>query len=145
MAGPHRISGNVDAWCGRCKLMLTHTVETLEAGEPGRVHCNTCKSQHAFKPYRPGESPRQVKERVRDEDRGPRAPQPGKARASDYDNLMKGRDTSNARKYSPKEKYAPGELISHPTFGIGIATALKDQTKVECVFPEGPKVLVHGR
>jgi hypothetical protein len=145
MAGPFKIAGTVESWCGRCKLMLHHTIETLEAGTPGRVHCNTCHSQHAFKPYRPGEAPREVKRREREEERGPRAPQPGHAKASHYDELLRARDRSKAVAYSPKVRLAPGDLVEHPVFGLGVTTALKDSTKVEILFPEGPKVLMHGR
>jgi hypothetical protein len=145
MAGPFKIAGTVESWCGRCKLMLHHTIETLESGTPGRVHCNTCHSQHAYKPYLPGESPREVKKRERDDERGPRAPQPGQAKASHYDQLLVGRDTSKATPYSPRQKFAAGDVVLHPTFGIGVTTALKDGTKVEILFPDGPKVLIHGR
>jgi hypothetical protein len=145
MAGPFKIAGTVESWCGRCKLMLHHTIETLDAGAPGRVHCNTCHSQHAYKPYAPGESPRDVKKRERDDERGPRAPQPGHAKASHYDQLLSGRDTSKAAPYSPKAKFAPGDVVQHTKFGIGVTTAIKDGSKVEILFPEGPKVLIHGR
>ncbi len=58
---------------------------------------------------------------------------------------MRGRDASLAAPYSPKKKYVAGDLVAHPTFGTGVATALKDGTKIEILFPEGPKVLIHGR
>jgi hypothetical protein len=35
--------------------------------------------------------------------------------------------------------------MQHPSFGFGVATAVKDVTKVEVLFETGPKVLVHGR
>ena len=125
--------------------MLTHTIETIGGTQPTRVHCNTCASQHAYKPYLPGESPRLVKARERAEENGPRAPQPGKARASHYDELMKGRIVDEAKAYTPKVKFDPGDVVNHPTFGVGIATALKDSTKIEVLFVDGPKVLIHGR
>jgi hypothetical protein len=145
MNATFKIAGTVDSWCGRCKLLLVHTIETLEGTKPNRVHCNTCGSQHAYKPYLPGEAPRQVRARERAEEDGPRAPQPGKVKASHYDELMKGRDTSKATAYSPKSKYTAGDLVTHPNFGLGVAIALKDSTKIEILFAEGPKVLIHGR
>ena len=50
-----------------------------------------------------------------------------------------------AKKYSPKDTFKPGDLVQHPSFGLGVATALKDATKIEVLFEEGAKVLVHGR
>ncbi len=144
MAGPFKIAGSADSWCGRCKLMLTHTIETMEGTTPARVHCNTCGSQHSYKPYLPGEAPRQVKARERAAESG-RPPPATKAKPSDYDTLMRNRDASGARTYSPKLTFAVGDVVKHPTFGLGVTTALKDATKVEVLFPEGAKVLIHGR
>lgn len=137
-----KVGGNVDSWCGRCNLMLAHTVEAMVGDKPARVHCNTCGAQHNYKPFKPGEAPRQVRER---EERGPRGPQPGQARASHYQELLKGRERAMARRYSPKETFKPGDLVEHPSFGLGVATALKDATKIEILFEDGAKVLVHGR
>ena len=137
-----KVGGNVDSWCGKCNLMLAHTIEAMVADKPARCHCNTCHSQHNFKPFRPGEAPRQVRER---EERGPRAPQAGMARASHYQELLKGREKAMAKQYSPKDKFKVGDLVQHPSFGLGVATALKDMTKIEVLFEEGAKVLVHGK
>lgn len=123
-------------------MMLAHTIEAIVSGEPARVHCNTCQSQHGYKAFPPGEAPRQVRQR---EERGPSGPQPGKARASHYQDLMKGKNPALTKRYSPKDKYAPGDLVQHPSFGLGVATALKDTTKIEVLFEEGPKVLIHGK
>ncbi len=136
-----KVGGNVDSWCGKCNLMLAHTIEAMVGDKPARVQCNTCHAQHNYKPWKPGEAPRQVRER---EERGPRGPQPGQARASHYKDLLKGRELAMARRYSPKEKFKPGDLVEHPSFGLGVATAQKDN-KIEVLFEDGPKVLVHGR
>jgi hypothetical protein len=50
-----------------------------------------------------------------------------------------------ARSYSTKDKYSPGDVMEHPSFGFGIATAIREGTKVEVLFENGPKVLVQGR
>jgi hypothetical protein len=65
-------------------------------------------------------------------------------RPSDYDKLMEGRDRSQARLYSPKTHYNNGDLIQHAKFGLGLVTALKGEKKIELIFPDGPRVLVHA-
>lgn len=142
MAGPPKTGGYTESWCGKCKLMLGHTIEAMVGTEPVRVQCNTCKSQHSYKPFKPGEAPRQVRER---EERGPRGPKPGHARASHYQDLMKGKNLALAKQYSPQDKFAAGDLVQHPSFGLGVATAPKDGSKIEVLFEDGPRVLVHGR
>jgi hypothetical protein len=52
---------------------------------------------------------------------------------------------ADARRYSPKESYAPGDVMEHPTFGVGVTIAVRDSTKIEVLFDDGSKVLVHGR
>src|SRR5688500_18865721 len=132
--GAVKVGGNVDSWCGKCNLMLAHTIEAMVGDKPARVHCNTCGAQHNHKPYKPGEARRQVRER---EERGPRSPQPGHARASHYHELLKGKNMALAKRYSPKDTFAPGDVVEHPTFGLGVATALKDATKIEVLFEDG--------
>ncbi|MFZ9888688.1 MAG: hypothetical protein ACO3JL_14405, partial [Myxococcota bacterium] len=108
---------------------------------------NTCMSQHMFRDHAPGQgggTSRSTKERDTP-GRATRASAAGVTRASDYENYLKGRDLSSARRYAPRETFAVGEVLEHPKFGLGVATALKDGGKFEALFPDGPRVLVHGR
>ena len=130
-----RPGGNVDSWCGKCKMMLAHTIEAMVGDKPARVHCNTCKAQHTYKANPPkvaaaGGAARSTS---------------AKPRTTKYQSLLKGKDMAVARAYSIKERYEAGDVLQHPTFGTGVATAVKDITKVEVLFESGPKVLVHGR
>jgi len=120
--------GTIDSWCGKCKMILAHTIEAMVGNKPARVHCNTCGSQHAYKASEPGK---------------PAAT--GKARPSRYKSVMKTADVAAAKPYSPKDKYEPGDVLQHPSFGVGVATAVKDGTKVEVLFESGSKLLVHSR
>ena len=73
------------------------------------------------------------------------APKSAKAQASRYHALLKDKDLAIARSYSSKDRYLLGDVMEHPNFGIGVATAIKDGTKIEVLFEAGSKVLVHGR
>ena len=133
---------DIDSWCGRCKRILAHTIEALIGDKPARVHSNTCKAQHGYKATQPGGSPRQPRPTETD---GSPAPRPARTQANRYQQLLKGKDKAVARSYSSKDKYFPGDVMEHPSFGVGVATAIKDGTKVEVLFENGPKVLVQGR
>jgi hypothetical protein len=135
-----RPGGNVDSWCGTCKMVLAHTIEAMVGEKPARVHCNTCKTQHGYRPHKPGESPAAARRR---EAGG--TPAPGRGRGNRYQTLLRGKDMAQAKRYSPSNRYAPGDVVEHPNFGVGVATALKDGSKVEVVFEAGMKVLVHER
>src|SRR5213592_3205939 len=83
--------GNVDSWCGKCKLVLAHTIEAMVGEKPARVHCNTCNAQHTYKAQQPAAAASSA------------APgSPAKARPSRYHSLLKGKDTSHARDYSSR-------------------------------------------
>ncbi|MBI4516339.1 MAG: hypothetical protein HY699_11055 [Deltaproteobacteria bacterium] len=135
---PVSVGKDVDSWCTRCKLMLAHTVEAMIAGKITRVHCNTCGAQHAFRPHPPGESAAGARSR--------RSPKPAASpRTPDYQSLLRGRDQAAAQRYAAGERFAKGDVIRHSSFGLGVVVATKDGNKIEVLFPDGPKVLVHGR
>ena len=135
MATPPQVGKNVDSWCTRCKLVLAHTIETVLNGKITKVHCNTCNGQHAYRAKAPGT--RSTTSRTRKSaDAAP---------VQDFQALLKGRTAADARRYALSDRFRPGEVIAHSTFGLGVVTAERDGVKIEVTFAEGPKVLVHGR
>ena len=137
-----KVGSDIDSWCGKCKRILAHTVEAMVGDKPVRVHCNTCKSQHSYKPNPPAGSSQRSGKR---EARGAQTSQPAKPGAHRYQSLLKAKSAAVAKTYSPQNKYEAGDVLEHPTFGRGVATAVKDGTKIEVLFEGGPKTLVHGR
>jgi hypothetical protein len=118
-------------------MMLAHTIEAVVNGRVTRVHCNTCNGQHAYRARPPGSG-------------SARAPRSGAARPApkperDYATLLRSRDPGTARGYATTERFKENELIKHPTFGLGLVTALKDANKIEVLFPDGSKTLIHRR
>jgi len=56
---PIRTGDDLDAYCTRCKIDLTHRVLTLAAeNTPERVRCNTCGSEHRYIRERSAQSQR---------------------------------------------------------------------------------------
>jgi len=53
-----RVGGEVDALCGRCELVLAHTVHAVVSGRPVKVECNTCHSVHRYRDPLGGARPR---------------------------------------------------------------------------------------
>ena len=50
----------------------------------------------------------------------------------------------NARDYSARDVYLLGEVVRHPTFGLGIVRAVRPD-KVDVAFKTAERILVHGR
>jgi len=133
------VGGYVDGWCTRCKMVLRHTIETIKDGKITRVHCNTCRGQHAHRPRAP-----RVAGARGSSARGARRAEP-EAATNSYPTLLRGRTKESSRPYSTSVRFAVGDLVSHATFGLGVVTGERDTTKIDIVFPDGPKVLMQGR
>jgi hypothetical protein len=127
---PLEEGSKVDGWCGRCKLMLRHTIDVITATKITRVHCNTCGARHAHRAQPPrtrlvnGASP-MTQERK-------------------YAHLLRGRTEANSTPYSISGRFEVGQLISHASFGLGVVTGARDNVKVDILFADGAKVLQQG-
>jgi ribosomal protein L44E len=130
---PPTVGKEVDSWCTKCKLILAHTVEAVVGGRITRVHCKTCSGQHAYRAKQPGTGTRA------------RTTRTAAAKTADLPSLLRGRDPNNGRVYATTERYAENEVLRHATFGPGVVTQLKDVNKIEVMFQDGAKVLVHQR
>src|SRR6185312_16404392 len=101
MAEELKVGGELDAWCTTCRLMKWHTIVAIVDGKPAKVECQGCGKQHQYRAQPPGSST------------GERKPRASKAAAptpppADFDALLAGRSTGEARTYSPNERYAVG-------------------------------------
>jgi hypothetical protein len=57
---------------------------------------------------------------------------------------IEARGATTARAYSPRATFQVDELINHPTFGLGIVRAVRED-KVDVAFKTAERTLVHGR
>jgi hypothetical protein len=144
MAEEMKVGGELDAWCTTCRLMKWHTIVALVDGRPAKVECQGCGKQHQYRAQPPGSSTGAAGST------GGRKPRATKAEPTpppaDFDTLLAGRTVGEARTYSPNERYAVGDVVRHPTFDVGVATATPGPQKVELTFRDGTKkVLLHDR
>lgn len=132
----HKVGGEVDAFCTKCKMTLAHTILAMVGTKIARVRCNTCGGDHAFRSA-PGTTART-----------PSAARPKKERVEkvviSFQQQLEGKDLSQAPVYSPKQRFQVDQIISHPTFGYGIVTAVRND-KVDVAFKAQQKTLIHAR
>ncbi len=139
MATAHKVGGDIDAWCTRCKMTLGHTILAMVGGRPVRVRCNTCQGEHNYRgdgsaePRKGSWEPREVRER-----------REAKPSVTSWEALLAGKDVSRARKYSAREKFFADEVIQHPVFGIGLVQEVRGD-KIQVAFKADVKTLVHGK
>ena len=61
-----------------------------------------------------------------------------------WEGLKSESDLGNVKRYSMGETFGEKCVIEHPKFGLGIVTE-STHSKIEVIFRDGPKSLVHSR
>ena len=141
------VGGEIDGWCTKCKLILAHMIEAMIDDKITRVHCKTCRSQHAFRPNAPGTrktTARKAGTKTSAAKTTAAARKKAEKEASSLEELLTGRDPSEAQSYAIGASFAVGDLINHAKFELGIVTAKRDGNKIDVRFRDRSRTLIHG-
>jgi hypothetical protein len=135
---PH-VGGEVESWCGPCDRMTTHKVVAMVGTEPKQVVCDACGGRHNFRttPARKGTAEptpvtsRQVSSQELE------ASRKAEQKAEELRALAREvAEATEVKRFAPRERYRPGDIISHPDFGRGkVETVLRSSMLVR--FPNG--------
>ena len=140
MSNDYSVSGNVDGWCTKCKLELAHTIIAMSKNLPVKVKCNTCNSQHKYRTKQSGISkPKSAKSKS-----PARKIKTQEANYNDYISRLTDYDLTRVKMYSMDGSYKKDEIIEHSKFGVGIVLSLIQNNKIEMLFKDGHKVLIHN-
>jgi len=134
----------LDAFCPRCKFETEHVVTFMLGAKIRRIKCTACGAEHNFHRSQLLKL-RSAKDEMEQARRKKEEEAEHQALGRMYDEQMLGRDVSNIKAYSIKEKFYLEDIVNHPLFGIGLVTKLKEDGKVEVLFKSGFKVLAHNR
>ena len=122
-----RPGDEVLTYCGRCRQERTHQIVALNSeGQPDRVLCRFCQSDHIYRRNKVGAK---------------RASQSGRS-AKEADGLA-ALGPVTLRPYSIKEVYAAGDVIVHPKFGQGRVTEAREG-KINVRFGSDSRTLLHA-
>ena len=146
---PLSVGKELVSYCTRCKMDLGHTIMSMMGGTPARVICRTCKSEHNYKPKKGVKEPGTI---------APSRGMPGvSARASRASSetektvpveseWMKqiNAATRAAKPYAADQSFSAGDRILHPTFGEGIIQKQIFPNKIEVLFRNDLKTLIHA-
>lgn len=158
-----KVGEDIDAWCTKCREDTIHVVVALKPGNAGpkRVECKSCHGQHMYHaPKLPSRSAPQTQPAVVNRSaaarnppppKPPKAPRPAAAPAAaplagvrEWSRRMEelaSRADLEIRPYSMRDRFAPGDPVSHPKFGKGIVVEVLEAKKCAILFEEGRKVL----
>jgi hypothetical protein len=146
------VSKEVVCYCGRCRMDLGHTITSTLNGKPAKVICRTCRSEHIYRgkkgitePLKQGEDVPYLKE---GSGSGPTrkrvASDQPKAVPVEVEWQRQMNATNKAiQPYAADQKFAAGDKLSHPTFGMGVVQKLVYPNKVEILFQSDLKILIH--
>lgn len=140
-----RAGQEIDAYCTKCKLDLTHKIVAMVGDRPAKVECRTCYTVHVYR------APKSAVKKVMEAAAAPRtarAPSADRAHrkpsAEDHAPVV---PPSHARVHSYRmtERFEPDQWIVHKTFGNGLVLREVGPDKIEVRFDSGVKTLVHNR
>lgn len=128
--------------CNKCKLILAHIIVTMKANNPDKVMCKTCKGTHAYKDPGAPKTKTSVDKIVK------RAKSGGKKVTESVGELWNkamSKSTNKPQDYSMKASFQLGDVIAHPTFGNGVVEKLIDNNKIEILFQDDYRTLMHKK
>ncbi|WP_082342926.1 DUF3553 domain-containing protein [Vulgatibacter incomptus] len=137
-----KVGGEVDGYCTRCRMVLGHTILAMVGTKIARVRCNTCMGDHVFRPQPPGTKVEKARGEGVVRPKARAAPRE-RAEVRPFESLFSERALARARRYSPKERFSEGDVVEHPTFGLGLVEGVRHD-KIDVTFKAGGKTLVHG-
>ena len=125
---------DIESWCTKCKLELGHTIIAMVGNLPKRVKCNTCGSEHNYRSEPAGKRSAGTGQKTK----------PRTKTHKDNLALLAEADRSRARAYSIKGAFRENDLIEHPKFGLGLVLSTAKDNKIEVIFVDGPRLLIHN-
>ncbi|MBI2896677.1 MAG: hypothetical protein HYY06_24175 [Deltaproteobacteria bacterium] len=137
---PYTAGQEIDAFCTRCKIDNVHVIIAVWEGAVKKVQCRSCNHSHLYR--RPHAGRDDAPRASRPPARRSRPPEP--TPRDKWMQALSGRDLKAARPYSMASTFEAGDLIQHSSFGAGLISRLVAPNKIEVVFEEGTKVLIHG-
>jgi hypothetical protein len=158
-----RTGGEIDSYCTKCRLDLTHRIIAMVGEAVKKVECKTCGSHHLYRKPKsertvPGMRNAMVK-RAPDGTTRPLGPAPTthrvtaadranaaeRAQAAAWEHAIAGQPATAFKVYRISASFGQGELIRHPKFGDGVVARVIDRGKVEVLFKDGPRTMAHGQ
>ncbi len=140
------VGKNVDALCTRCGLVLAHIVLYEVGGIIARVKCKTCGTEHKY---------RGAKTRDRKGDpAGDRPRRPGPKAAEE---ILQAEEVETQRwlqrhgelgkhpliiPYRMTDRYQRGDVIEHPSFGVGFVEKIIEEQRMDVLFKGSLKRMV---
>jgi hypothetical protein len=131
--------------CSKCKLILAHIIVTMkDTKSPDKVQCKTCKATHSFKDPSSTKTKTSVDKVIKSAKARTGSRKSTETVAELWTKAI-GRSATSAKSYTIKGSFITGDVIDHPTFGQGIVEKLIDNNKIEVLFQDDYRTLMHKK
>ena len=128
-AGDH-----ITSKCTKCKDTTNHTIVAMVGETVARVECNTCGGIHNYR------NVVTKKTTTRSKTSSAKPVKTSRIEAK-WEDLLTEADPTDAIPYNIQMSIKNGDLIQHPSFGLGCVTNTIKPNKMEVVFRTGTKLL----
>lgn len=143
------VGDNIDAYCLKCKLLLAHVILFKVDGVVSRVKCKTCGAEHKYRPAVAATVKKERGERaVAKKSAKPKSAADSKAKLSDaqaaqaWDLKIRNRKAEDpVYDYSIYKTYKVGDILNHPTFGMGFVEKILSDKSMSVLFSNSIKLL----
>jgi hypothetical protein len=139
---PYKAGQEVDSWCTKCKMDLTHRIIAVVDGKPVKVECRTCMTSHNYRA--PKNGPAAIAAASTTTPRKTAAARASASRKAEEHIPLVPPANEHIRPYRMSERFAKNQWISHKNFGIGLVMSEVSSEKIEVRFDAGVKMLVHN-
>ena len=133
--------------CSKCKLILAHIIVTMKDTKTAdKVQCKTCKATHAFKDPSSSKTKTSVNKVIKTAKAKSRTgSRKSTETVAELWTKAIGRNTTGTKSYTIKGSFITGDIIDHPTFGQGVVEKLIDDNKIEVLFQDDYRTLMHKK
>lgn len=135
----------IDAYCTRCRMDLTHRIIALVGNKPVRVECRTCYGTHNYRAPKSGGVPAEKTSASSGASNVPRAaPKAARREPAEVVPLAPPPGV-RIHGYRMTERFDKDQWLTHKSFGTGVVTQVLADDKIEVRFDGTSRVLVHNR
>jgi hypothetical protein len=134
--------------CSKCKLILAHIIVTMKDSKiADKVLCKTCKATHSFKDPSATRTKTSVNKVIKSAKAKSSRSGSKKSTESVGELWTKAinKNTAGPKSYTIKGSFLTGDIIDHPTFGQGVVEKLIDNNKIEVLFQDDYRTLMHKK
>lgn len=128
------------SYCTKCRMDLAHTIVAMKGDQIAKVECKTCHTIHQFR------APKGITEPAPKAKRKAKGAEGGSSKATvedTWNQLMSDHKAKPEKGYNVKSTFLVGDKIAHKTFGQGFVSRVIYPNKIEVIFRNDVRVLIH--